>query len=255
VHRLITLASLITLVSVSAQARADDFPPDAGAPEAAAQPQPTGCARPEGATESSLSGKTDRERLDFLATTLEDEGAAARRWTFVWGATYAGLTAVQLGVMGLFDKADQPDWYWGALSSGVGVAFTVFGPLRVASEGTPFAQRARRQGLSDQETCQLLVEGEKMLREDADSESFNRSWFIHVGNVLFNAGFGLILGLGYGHWTSGIINALVGTAIGELTIFTMPNQLIPGWSKYRGAPVTFHLVPTAGPGVGLVVRF
>jgi len=52
----------------------------------------------------------------------------------------------------------------------------------------------------------------------------------------------------------------VSIAIGEATVFTEPNQLISGWEKYRrgtgsSSPVTFHVIPTAGPGLGLLMRF
>jgi hypothetical protein len=70
----------------------------------------------------------------------------------------------------------------------------------------------------------------------------------------------LLLGFAYGHWTSGIINGAVSIAIGEATIFTSPNQLISGWEKYRSGggaspAVTFHVTPTAGPGLGVLMRF
>lgn len=221
----------------------------------------------------SLAHQSGEERLAFLSQRFSDESDAAKRWTVVWGGTYALLTLAQLALIGVFPKDEQPDWYWGALSSAVGVAFSVLGPLDVFDAGPVFAKRAMANDMTDAEkTCALVAEGEKALREGSEQESFQHAWFIHAGNVLFNIGIGLVLGLGYGRWTSAAINAISGTAIGELTIFTSPNQLMAGWEQYlraggsKPAPVTFQLVPVAvpplagssgsiGTGLGVVMRF
>ena len=221
------------------------------------------CPAPPDAAVGSLARQSADARLQFMAKRFQEESDAAKRWTAVWGGRYAALTLVQLALLGVVPREAQPDWYWGALSSAVGVAFSVLGPLEVMDAGPVFAKRAAAatgEGSDEQKTCELLVEGERMLREGADAQNFSRAWFIHVGNVLFNVGIGLVLGLGYGRWTSAAINALSGAAIGELTIFTSPNQLISGWDEYRSgpkakSPVTIHVVPTAGPGLGLVINF
>jgi hypothetical protein len=167
------------------------------------------------------------------------------------------LTVAQLGVMGLFPSDQWPDWYWGALSTAVGVAFSVLDPLEVLEGGAPFARRAS--AVAPEDTCKLLAEGERMLRVGAEHEEQSVRWYWHAGNVLLNVGIGLILGLGYGHWTSGIINAAIGTALGEATFFTSPNRLVSGWRQYRsGDPssgVSVRVVPTVGPGLALFVSF
>lgn len=215
------------------------------------------CARPEGATPGSVATQTPEARLAFMAKLFEEESAAATRWTLGWGSTYAALTIAQLAVMPFFSRDDQPDWYWGALSSVVGVAFSTLDPLEVMSAGPGFARRAR--AATEDDTCKLLEEGERILRDGAEHEAFGRSWFIHAGNVVFGIGMTLLLGLAYGHWESGIISGATSILIGEATIFTSPNQLISGWEKYRSGgatpAVTFHVIPTAGPGFGLLMRF
>lgn len=193
-----------------------------------------------------------------MATLFEEESAAATRWTLGWGGAYGAITIAQLAVMPLFSREEQPDWYWGAVSTLVGVAFSSLDPLEVMTVGPGFAKRAR--AATEEDTCKLLEEGERILREGAEHEAFGRSWFIHAGNVVFGIGMTLLLGFAYGHWTSGIINGAVSIAIGEATIFTSPNQLISGWEKYRSGggaspAVTFHVIPTAGPGVGVLMRF
>ncbi len=215
------------------------------------------CERPEGTAASGVATKSDQERLQFLQKLLVEESGRARTWTLAWGATYGILTVAQLSIMPLFPKEEQPDWYWGAFSTGVGVAFTVLGPLEVLEGGPRFEQRVKT--TPPDETCALIAEGERMLKEGAEAERGNVQWYIHAANVAFNVGLGLILGLGYGRWTSGLINMGVGVAIGEATIFTSPQHLISGWKHYReggdAQAVRLQVVPTAGPGIGLVLTF
>jgi hypothetical protein len=215
------------------------------------------CAAPEGTTPLGIGSRSAEARLSFLSKLLDEEGQAARRWTLAWGGIYGAFTIAQLAVMPAFTREEQPDWYWGALSTAVGVAFSVVGPLEVLDGGAAFARRAS--AASPEQTCQLIAEGERMLREGADQEEFSHKWYMHGANMLFNIGIGLILALGYGHWTSGIVNGAVGIAIGEATIFTSPNKLMSGWEHYRAggsdSPVSFHIVPTAGPGVGVLLTF
>jgi hypothetical protein len=216
------------------------------------------CPVPEGST-PALAAQSAEARLAYLSRLLEEEGAAAQRWTLAWGATYGVATLAQLGVAGLFPAEERPDWYWGALSTAVGVAFTVLGPLEVMDAGPRFATRMK--GVSADGTCALLAEGERLLREGADAEVQSNSWLLHAGNVLFNVAIGLVLGLGYGHWVTGAVNGAIGVAVGEATIFTAPNRLAPGWQQYRGGAVatasgvSFRLVPTIGPGLALRGEF
>jgi hypothetical protein len=220
------------------------------------------CAVPEGTTPQGVASQGTDARLAFLAKLLEEEGQAARRWTLIWGGAYGVLTIAQLGVMGLAPENEKADWYWGAISTAVGVAFSVLDPLEALDGGAAYAKRSAT--VAPEQTCQLLLDGERMLREGAEHEELGMKWFIHAGNVLFNLGIGLVLGLGYGRWTTGIVNAAVGVAIGELTIFTSPNKLVPGWQRYRmgggggsgaSAGVSLHFVTTPGPGVGLLLSF
>lgn len=219
------------------------------------------CPAPKDSAVGSLAHQSAEARLKFMAQRFQSESDAAKRWTGGWGGGYAVGTLVQLALIGVFPKEEQPDWYWGALSCAVGVAFSVLGPLEVLDAGPIFAQRAAANDATDeQKTCELVAEGERMLREGSEAEKFSRAWFLHAGNVLFNAGIGLVLGLGYGRWTSAAINTISGAIIGELTIFTSPNQLAAGWDEYLMAPsakssVSIQLVPTGGPGLGVVVRF
>ncbi len=215
------------------------------------------CPQPEGAKPGSTATKPDAERLKFLSQHFEAESAAATRWTMGWGAAYGVFTITQLAIAPLFPEHERLDWYWGAFSTAVGVAFSIIDPLEVLYGGPVFAKRAAT--VQPDETCALIAEGERMLVEGAAHEVSGMRWYVHLANVLFNAGIGLVLGLAHNRWVSGAINAAVGVAIGEATIFTSPQGLISALDEYRtgtgATKVSFHVVPSAGPGLGVMLRF
>lgn len=213
---------------------------------------------PEAQPESIAAGSPS-ERLTFMSELFESESNATKRWVGAWGSAYAALTVAQLAVVGLLPLEERPDWYWGALSSGLGVAFVVLGTGAVLPNGPRFKARLRGRATPD---CSMVAEGELLLREGANEQASSRRWYMHVGNVVFNVGLGLILGLGYGRWTSAAINVLAGTLIGELTLLTSPDQLIRGWQNYvAGRPtssVSWRVVPlatSAGAGAAVVLQF
>lgn len=215
------------------------------------------CARPKDASPHGVSALTDQERLTFLSKLLAEESERARNWLLVWGATYGVMGVAQLAVMPAFSREEQPDWYWGAASTAVGVAFILLDPPEVLEAGPLYAAKAAR--VTPEGTCALIAEGERMLAAGAEHEVGSMRWYIHGANVLFNVALGLVLGLGYGHWQGAAINTGVGVAIGEANILSAPAHLISGWKRYRDgeapAAVTFQLVPAPGVGLGMLVRF
>ncbi len=219
--------------------------------------QAQNCERFKDGASKSVSALSDEARLAFLSRLLGDESVRARNYTLFWGATYSMLGLIQLGLMPLFKREEQPDWYLGAAGTAVGLGFTLLGVPAVMEEGPRYAQKASVATVAD--TCSLLAEGEKMLEVGAETEAASFKWYLHAGNVLFNIGLGLVLGLGYGRWTPAIVNTIVGTIIGEANILTAPSHLISGLRRYRSGEsppaVTFKVIPTAGPGLGLLVQF
>lgn len=215
------------------------------------------CERPRDASAQGVAAQSDEARLAYLSRLLLEESGRARTWTLGWGATYGLLGVAQLAVMPLFTREEQPDWYWGAASTLVGLAFTLLDPPEVLEAGPLYAAKAS--AVTSAGTCALIAEGERLLQTGADHEEGATRWYLHVGNVLFNVGLGLVVGLGYGHWVGGITNMGVGAAIGEANIFTSPTHLISGWKSYRHGEsppaVTFQVVLCAGPGLGLLARF
>lgn len=215
------------------------------------------CERPAGASAQGVAGLSDEARLAFLSRLLSEESVRAHNWVLAWGAIYGGLGIGQLALMPLFTREEQPDWYWGAAGTGVGLAFTLLGRPEVLEAGPHYAKKAST--VSAEDRCALIAEGERLLGTGAEAEEAGFVWYLHVGNVLFNVGLGLVLGLGYNHWQAAIMNFAIGTAIGEMNILSAPAQLISGWKRYqKGGPkdaVSLHVIPTAGPGVGVLMTF
>lgn len=171
------------------------------------------CATPA----AGLDG-VDTERLSLLREAERQEAVRATIWRWSWGGAYAALTVGQaIAIPFLHDPGDRIDFLIGAISAGLGTIFTVVLPLDVIAHAPKMRDLpATEEGLAD---------GEKLLIADAADESFAVSWVMHLGNVLFNVAIGAVLGLGWQRWTSGVINAVVGTAVGEVMIFTTPNSL------------------------------
>jgi hypothetical protein len=67
-------------------------------------------------------------------------------------------------------------------------------------------------------------------------------------DIALNVGAGLLLGLGYDHWRSGIVSAVVGTTVGEIMIFTQPVDSVADLELYRSG------APFDSSGVGLAAR-
>lgn len=213
------------------------------------------CPKPESLTSGAIANQDDAARLAFLSQRLSHDAAAAHRRTFAFGGGLSLLAIGQLAAAPLFPEADRPVMYWGALSSMVGVGSVLFNPLTVLYAGPDFARRAA--SATPEQTCELIAEGERMLFEGAEQELGARRWYMHVANVAFNIGIGMILGFVHNRWVNAAVNGVVGIAIGELMLFTIPTGLVSGRDEYRGGKqaVSFHVIPTAGPGLGVLMTF
>jgi hypothetical protein len=93
----------------------------------------------------------------------------------------------------------------------------------------------------------VLADAEARLERDAKDQRQQQAWWLHAGNVGFNVGIALFLGLGYGHWTAGIINGAAGLVVGEAIILTQPTSSLDDLHTYR----TGNIGPLAPKGTTL----
>ncbi len=191
------------------------------------------CPAPAGGS-AALAATDAAGRLAWIEGRLDHAEADGRLWSFGWGAGIAAAGVGSLAAVPFVVHSDRVDWYTGAVSAGVGVAAFVFAPPAALSEAPALrADLVRSTGAAD--VCRLLAGAEARLARTAADEARQGRWFVHVGNLVFNTGLGLFLGLGYHHWGAGLTNAVAGAAVGEAIIFTRPTAAIHDLDDYLAA--------------------
>lgn len=227
------------------------------AQDAVSAPAPE-CPVPEGAT--GVAKQPAAERLAFLKKAIEAEARKVNRWRAGWGGTFAGMSMAQIIIAPIMAPDDRVDWWVGAATSIIGVAFSLIDPHESITAGPAWLASVEKGG----EPCALIAEGERILFADAAKERFGTSWLLHAGNILLNGGVTLVLGLGWKHWVSGAINGGIGAALGEASLFTAPRGLVDAAREYReGAParhasLDWTIGPSMAPGsagLSFFVRF
>jgi hypothetical protein len=202
----------------------------AGGRQAASASPKAVCAVPAGV--EHWMGEVDaRVRLDWIDARLGEAAHTARWWTWGWGAGVGAAGVFSLAAVPFVAPENRIDWYTGAATAAFGVIPFVIFPLSVMHDAPIVHARAATVG--DSELCAALAEAEDALARGAHEEARQRAWWVHAGNVAFNTGVLLFLGLGYHHWTAGLINGGAGLAVGEAMIFTSPTQAIDDLATYR----------------------
>jgi hypothetical protein len=148
--------------------------------------------------------------------TLHDEAHRARFWRYSWTGVNAALMIGAFVAVPLVNKEERPDWVVSGAGSAINVAATWFWPLRVESAeeelaALPVGERARHV--------------RRLVLESAEDEHARVTWPWHLANFGVSAILGGIIAFGYGHYESGLITTLAGTAIGSTQIFTQPTRL------------------------------
>jgi hypothetical protein len=171
-------------------------------------------------------------RLSWIDSHLSTTAHRARIWTWGWGIGIGVATLGNLAPLPFVAKGDRIDWYVGAGTTVVGIVPLLIAPLDVVND----ARRLHAQVAAETNAgnvCRLLADAEQSLVRDAKNQADGQRWWLHVGNVLLNAGVGLFLALGYHHWGAGAWNAFGGSAIGEAIILTQPMGTITDLRLYR----------------------
>jgi hypothetical protein len=213
------------------------------------------CAAPVGSTRS-FAGVSGRERLLWISARLDADAAKAHRWARWWGWGIAAGGVASLAAVPFVSSEERVDWYVGAATAAVGIIPFVVSPLDVTSDAPELRDAiAAVPSDDDPRFCALLSDAERRLRESAANERWNRGWWLHAGNIAFNTGVLLFLGLGYGHWTSGVINGVAGAAVGEGIIFTQPTGAIDAAAAYERGELTSPPLRAPRPALGFARAF
>ena len=162
-------------------------------------------------------------RLKEIERALDEGETAAQLW---WSGWVFGLTTAAAGqaVASVSVSARaQPLFQVGALKAGLGAASVVLVPFPAAFG--PAKLRAFRDGTAA-ERLEKLQTGEQLLRKAAAIERLGRSWVPRVGGLLLNSSASLWLWLREGRPASAAISFALGTAVGEVKIWTQPTAAI-----------------------------
>jgi hypothetical protein len=178
----------------------------------------------------------DDKRIAFLRDALARDASASRTWFMIWVGAYTLSTAGEsILAVSATDPGIVADARVGAVKSAIGwVSLVVLPPpsLRAPAFLPPRP--------TDEERAAFIAAEEKRLEDAADAERFAHSWLAHVGVAAVNVAGGLYLWQHDNRLTSGIITSLVGTAIGEIQIWTAPTIAIAALKDYRAMTVGFR---------------
>lgn len=189
---------------------------------------------------AALQAADPGARLSFIRERLKKEAPRARLYTGLWGGAFSLIALGELALIPVTAPAEHVDNYAGAISSLVSVGVLVALPLEVMEDADAFDGRVANL-TATAGPCAGLAEAERLFLRDAEGEAFGVSLLMHGTNVALNAVLALVLGLGFGHWEAGALNAVVGAVLGEASIFTQPTQLVTDLERYRAG----HLSPSA----------
>ncbi len=155
-----------------------------------------------------------------------------RVYDSIWRGSYAALTVGQLAVAPALHGNDRSVDLVGAGSSLVGVLALTVAPLDVMTDGKDLTSKAKQRATT-QGLCPTLAAVQELLMANERDERECVGWLEHAGNAVFNVALGAWIAYGLHDKTSGLVNAVAGTAVGELMFATQPRRLTDVLAQYR----------------------
>ena len=215
-----------------------------------------------GADPAALTNHDDTERLAWIQARLARTSHRATVWLRGWEIGLVGATAVNLALIPVLGNtpSNRIDFGLGAATTIVGVVPLLFWQPRVIDDDRDLTDAVGKPGM---DRCAVLDDAEHRMVASAASQRQQRAWYMHAGNVALNAGVTLLFGA-FHHWSSGILSGVGGVLVGEIIIYTEPNDQIDDLARYRRgelvAPAqhTWWLQPLAEPhatGLTLAISF
>jgi hypothetical protein len=148
--------------------------------------------------------------------TLRAEAHRARVWRYSWTGINGALMVGSFVAVPLVAREERPDYIVGGIGSALNTATSFFMPLRVESA---------EEELDALSAAERPKQVRRLVLESAEDERARVTWPWHALNVGLAIIPGAIIAFGYEHYTSGLVTTLVGTALGEVQLFTQPTGL------------------------------
>lgn len=164
------------------------------------------------------------QRLTEIATTLDDDARRTRVWYWSWMAAGTALVAGQAALAAISTGNLQKDSILGSASAVFIPAFLLIHPPEVLSDAPRLDARLALTTVGDHvgDPCISLLRARELLARDTADEGFAKAWYAHAFVVGGNIALGLILGVGFGDWLGFAKQAVGGSLVGELQIWTLP---------------------------------
>jgi hypothetical protein len=222
--------------------------------EAAVEPAEPAVVMPIGDPVEELTPAEEADidkRLAFLEERIATQHLHAKIWWGGWLSFYSVGTAVQTArAIMEDDRAQQADFIVSVVKSTGGVIRYLVDPMKGI------------QGLEDfpgESKEARLARAERILEENAENTTPFGPWYAHIINAAINGAGAVVVGVGFDDWKTGLISAGVGTAVGEISLFTQPWEADSDLEEYktkfgerkataRRPPVNLSVVPSAGGG-------
>jgi len=210
---------------------------------------------------SSTEGSPDgyELRLEFIEQSLEENRQAARYWQNGWTAFYAVSSAAQAALWIDADNNDDSVNYGiGALKSAAGLADMLLRPHPGRQGKEPLLKMSRE---TPEQRNRRLEAGETLLLGSAERAAARLSWRPHLKVLGVNLLTGALIAA-FGDEGDAVSSTVIGLAIGEANIWTLPTRPEADWGEYRRLfprpgrieGSSWRLVPVVG-GIALRGRF
>jgi hypothetical protein len=164
------------------------------------------------------------QRLTPITTALDDDARHTRVWYWSWMAAGTALVAGQAALAAVTTGDLRNDSILGSASAVFIPAFLLIHPPEVLSDAPRLDARLAKTAVDGRvgDPCIALQRARELLARDAADEGFAKAWYAHAFVIGGNIALGLILGVGFGDWLGFAKQAVGGSIVGELQIWTLP---------------------------------
>ena len=170
------------------------------------------------------------ERLSFLEERLDASKRHGQFWQYGWMTVTTGGMVAGIVQATSQNGDDRKARIVEASTGAIGTGYLLLRPMEARKGADPI--RAMPAGTLAEKQNKLLA-AEALLERNAQRTSERTDWKMHLGNVAFNfAAGGVLLALG-GNLDDVAINALGGSAVGALQLWTEPRRPAQDWQDYQ----------------------